>query len=215
VTDVSAQVKGPLISVVMPVYNSEPFLAEAIESILNQTLRDFELLIVYDDLETTRSHHRPLSETGPRIRVIQGRKKALIGALNQGIEIARGKYVARMDADDISEPERFEKQTELMASTGADICGCHWFVINELGKLIDAKLMPLSQESFAVFLAYTVPFVHGSVLMRSEFVRKNSLRYGGVELNEDYDLWIRFFEKGAKFANANDFLFKYRERADS
>ena len=215
-TDVSAQVKGPLISVVMPVYNSETFLAEAIQSILNQTLGDFELLIVYDESGDNSfaiiDRYRRLD---PRIRVIQGQKKALIGALNQGIEIARGKYVARMDADDISEPERFEKQTELMASTGADICGCHWFVINELGKLIDAKLMPLSQESFAVFLAYTVPFVHGSVLMRSEFVRKNSLRYGGVELNEDYDLWIRFFEKGAKFANANDFLFKYRERADS
>src|SRR6267378_1750071 len=196
----------------MPVYNSETFLAEAIQSILNQTLGDFELLIVYDESGDNSfaiiDRYRRLD---PRIRVIHGQKKALIGALNQGIELARGKYIARMDADDISHPERFEKQTAIMRSTGADVCGCHWFVVNETGKLIDAKIMPLCHDTFTIFLACEVPFAHGSVMMRSEFIHRHSLAYGGVVLNEDYDFWIRFFEKRAKFVNVDDFLYKWRD----
>jgi len=195
----------------MPVYNSETFLAEAIESILSQTLGDFELLIVYDESRDSSfaiiERHRRLD---PRISVIQGQGKALIGALNQGIDAARGKYIARMDADDVSYPKRFEKQVEVMESAGADICGCHWLMINERGKLIEAKLVPLCRDTFTIFLACEVPFAHGSVMMRAEFIQRHALRYGG-SLIEDYDLWIRFFEKGAKFVNVDDFLFKWRD----
>jgi hypothetical protein len=116
-----------------------------------------------------------------------------------------------MDADDISHPERFEKQTAIMRSTGADVCGCHWFVVNETGKLIDAKIMPLCHDTFTIFLACEVPFAHGSVMMRSEFIQRHSLAYGGVVLNEDYDFWIRLFEKKAKFVNVDDFLYKWRD----
>jgi glycosyltransferase involved in cell wall biosynthesis len=210
VIDVNGQEERPLISVVMPVYNSETFLAEAIESILKQTLGDFELLIVYDESGDGSlaiiDRYRKLD---PRIRVIQGQRKALIGALNQGIDAAKGKYIARMDADDLSHPNRFEKQVETMES-GADICGCHWLMINEAGKLVEAKLVPLCHDAFTIFLACEVPFAHGSVMMRTEFLERHALRYGG-SLIEDYDLWIRFFEKGAKFANVDDFLFKWRD----
>lgn len=202
----------PLISVIMPVYNSALYLPEAIESVLNQTLRDFELLIVYDESsDGSLAIIERYQQNDSRIRVIYGKKKALIGALNQGIEAAQGKFIARMDADDISLPERFEKQVLLMESDGADICGCHFFVVNESGKLVDAKLVPLCRETFIICLACTVPFAHGSVMMRSSFIQQHGLRYGGVRYAEDYDLWIRFFEKEAVFANVNEFLFKYRD----
>ena len=143
----------PLISVVMPVYNSAPFLAEAIESILSQTLRDFELLIVYDNsndssLEIIRNYQ----QVDNRIKIIYGINNGLIGALNQGMEAAQGKFVARMDSDDISLPLRFEKQVQLMESVGGDICGCHFLIINDIGKLVDAKLVPLCPSSFSIFL---------------------------------------------------------------
>jgi glycosyltransferase involved in cell wall biosynthesis len=201
----------PLISVVMPVYNSAPFLAEAIESILSQTLRDFELLIVYDNsndssLEIIRNYQ----QVDNRIKIIYGINNGLIGALNQGMEAAQGKFVARMDSDDISLPLRFEKQVQLMESVGGDICGCHFLIINDIGKLVDAKLVPLCPSSFSIFLGYGVPFAHGSVMLRNSFVKKHYLRYGGVRFAEDYELWIKLFEKNAIFVNVNEFLFQYR-----
>lgn len=211
-SDMLQQAGTPLISVVMPVYNSARYLAEALDSVLCQTLRDFELLVVYDESSDASleiiEHYQ---QQDKRVKVIYGNKKGLIGALNQGIEAARGEFIARMDADDISLPERFEKQVLLMGSARADICGCHWFVVNETGKLTEAKLMPLCRDTFIIFLSCNVPFAHGSVMMRSSFIRQHGLRYGGVKYAEDYDLWLRFFEAGAVFANVNEFLFKYRD----
>ncbi len=210
-TDTRNQAEEPIISVLMPVYNSEPFLVEAIESILNQTMGDFEFLIVYDESkDNSYAIIERYRKRDSRIRVVQGQKKALIGALNQGLDAARGRYIARMDADDISCPERFEKQVQLMEAAGADICGCHWLAVNETGKLVDAKIVPLSPDAFTATLACTVPFAHGSVMVRTAFLRKHSLRYGGAKYAEDYDLWIRFWEKGAVFVNVDEFLFKYR-----
>lgn len=214
-----SQKDTPLISVIMPVYNSESFLAEAIESILNQTVRDFEFLIVYDE-----SNDRSLSiieyyqRQDPRISLINGQKKGLIGALNQGINAVRGEFIARMDADDISLPERFEKQLKLMESARADVCGCHWLVINETGKLTEARIAPLCRDAFTIFLMCAVPFPHGSVMMRTSFIREHALEYGGskyAECAEDYDLWIKFFENGGVFIAVNEILFKYRDSSAS
>jgi glycosyltransferase involved in cell wall biosynthesis len=206
----------PLISVILPVFNSELFLAESIDSILDQTYENFELLIIYDE-STDGSYsiiERYLNRDN-RIKLIYGYGKGLIGALNQGIESSKGEFIARMDADDVSLPERFEKQIQLLISTNSDICGCHWFVINEIGKLIDAKLVPLCQNTLITYLTCTVPFAHGSVIMRREFIQKNRLKYGGVRYAEDYDLWLKFYENGASFVNVNEFLFKYRELSSS
>ncbi len=203
---------APLISVVMPVYNSAVYLSEAIESVLNQTLSDFELIIIYDKSnDDSIAIINQYLQNDSRVKLIYGNNEKLIGALNQGINEARGKFIARMDADDISLPERFEKQVKLMELVGADICGCNLLVINESGKLVDAKIMPSSCETFIICLACTVPFAHGSVMMRSSFVKMHALRYGGAKYAEDYELWIRFYERNAIFANVNEFLFKYRD----
>lgn len=203
----------PLISVVMPVFNGRKFLRQAIESVINQTYKNFELLIIYDDsgdgsLEIIKEYLLQDS----RIKLIYGNNEKLIGALNLGLSVAEGKFIARMDSDDVSLPTRFEKQIQLMELVGADICGSHWLVINEDGKLIEAKIAPLSDNSFTICLAFTVPFAHGSVVMRTSFLKSNSLRYGGVQYAEDYDLWIRFYEAKAIFVNIDEFLFLYRKQ---
>ena len=106
----------------MPVYNGEEFLKEAIESILNQTYRDFEFIIAYDEssdisLEIIKYYQNIDS----RIVLSTGCGRGLVNALNDAIDIARGEYIARMDADDISLPERFEKQIHLMKKENLDI----------------------------------------------------------------------------------------------
>lgn len=204
---------SPLISVIMPVYNSAPYLPESIESILNQTLGDYEFIIIYDEssdgsIEIIKKYQK----NDIRIKLIYGKGERLISALNLGIDAAKGKFIARMDADDVSLPERFEKQVQLMESAKADICGCHFIVVNESGIAFDAKVVPVLPSAFIMYLACTVPFAHGSVMMRSSFLSKHHLKYSkNIDAAEDYELWIKFFQNGATFANVDLFLFKYRE----
>src|SRR6185369_4386478 len=114
----------PLISVVLPVYNGEKYLAEAIDSILGQTLTDFELIII-DDGSTDNSLAilKQYKQRDNRIRLIARENRNLATTLNDLIDLAQGEWVARMDQDDIALPHRFEKQLQWLEQTGADICG--------------------------------------------------------------------------------------------
>lgn len=202
----------PLVSVVLPVYNGEKYLAEAIDSILAQTFANFELIMINDgSTDASQQILKEYEQRDHRVKVILRENRGLATTLNDSIAIARGAWIARMDQDDISHPERFSKQVALLEAEGADICGCHWLVINPAGKTIDANITPLTQESVAAYLSYTVPFAHGSVMMRKSFLTENSLKYDRVKFAEDYDLWIRMFEANAKFTNVDEFLFKYRD----
>ncbi|MDR2355648.1 MAG: glycosyltransferase, partial [Clostridiales Family XIII bacterium] len=103
--------KTPMISVIMPTYNSEKYVAETMESILTQTFRDFEFLVVNECGSNDRTVAIVESFRDPRIRVIQNaRRLGIAESLNIGIKQSKGKYIARMDADDIAMPERFERQ---------------------------------------------------------------------------------------------------------
>jgi len=205
-----------LVTVAMPVYNGAQFLTEAIESILAQSMKSFEFIVIDDgssdaSLEILKKYR----DIDPRIKVFSRENRGVVFTRNELIERSAGKFIAWMDQDDISLPDRLIKQVELMERTNADICGCHWIVINEDGKFIDTRLVPLETDSFVICLAETVPFAHGSVMIRRQFAIEKSLRYGSRRYAEDYDLWIRFFEAGAYFVNVNDFLFKYRDYSTS
>ncbi len=203
---------APRISVVLPAFNAEKYLREAIDSILSQTFVDFELIVINDgSTDKTQQILDEFKARDSRVVLISRENRGLVASLNEGVSVASGIWIARMDADDISHPERFAKQVALIESADADICGCHWLVVNQDGKTIDANITPLLPESFVAYLSYTVPFAHGSVMMRKSFLVKNSLKYDKVKFAEDYDLWIRMFEAGAKFANVDEFLFKYRD----
>lgn len=205
---------NPLISVIMPVYNSEKYLNEAIESILNQTFSNFEFIIINDgSTDQSLEIIYQYKNQDDRIVLINRENRGLINSLNEGIEKATGKYIARMDADDISLPLRFEKQIELMENKKADICGCHYHLINEEGRYIDNHIVPLSQNSFLYYLCLTPPFAHPSVMIRKDFFDQKQLTYGNTSYlaAEDYALWIELWQNNAKFENVDTFLFLYRE----
>jgi glycosyltransferase involved in cell wall biosynthesis len=208
--------KPPLISVILPAFNCALFLPEAVDSILAQTLGDFELLIIYDESsDETLAIIERYALRDSRVRLIMGQKAKLVGALNQGIHAAQGKYIARMDADDVSTHLRFERQVELIENQSLDFCGCDMVIMNELGRPIDAVIMPASADLIAITLAATVPFAHGSAMMRKQFLQEHSLVYRKSATAEDYDFWCEAYSLGARFGNVNELLFHYRHLSNS
>ena len=208
----------PEISVVMPVFNSEKYLSIAIESVIEQSFENFEFLIIYDDsydnsLEILESY----AKVEPRIKIVKGNNEGISGALNNGINLSEGKFIARMDADDICEKDRFKEQLNYIKKNDLDICGSHSILINNLGHENGFFIAPITHDSCSLALAFEVPFMHPSVFIRKYFLDKHDLRYRKSEFikAEDYDLWIRMHEKGAKFGNNDQVLIRYRVLDDS
>jgi hypothetical protein len=201
---------------VLPAFNSALHLPQALDSILAQTLEDFELLVIYDESsDRTRSVIDSYMAKDGRVRLIEGQKARLVGALNQGIVAAKGKYIARMDADDVSLPTRFEKQIQAMDQSELDFCGCDIVMINENGKPIEAVVMPQTPDLITMTLACTVPFAHGSVMMRKAFLDQHTLFYQKGASAEDYDFWCNAFALGARMGNIGEPLFHYRHFSQS
>jgi len=197
------------ISVLLPVKNGEKFLNQAIDSILNQTYTDFELLII-DDNSTDRTLEILNSYQDQRIKIILS-DEGFIPNLNRGIEIADCQYIARMDADDIMNPIRLETQLQIMEDLHVDVC-CSYLNVFEAGKksfildhglqgLIDKPLEKLAKDNF-------VP--HPSVMMRKEFLIKHNLRYVNYPHAEDYKLWCEIAKKDGKFYIEPTPLLSYR-----
>ena len=208
----------PIISVIMPVYNAEKYLDEAIQSILDQTYKDFEFIIINDG-STDKSLEiiEKYKNQDHRIVLINRENKGLVESLNEGIEKAKGKYIARMDADDISLPTRFEKQIELMENENLDICGSHFFIVDEHSRYLSARVVSCRIDFNYMILSRSVPFAHGSVMMRKDFLIEHELVYGKTIYNkaEDYALWVEFANNFAKISNVDEFLFKYRHLDNS
>tara|TARA_B100000900_G_scaffold390195_1_gene383707 strand:- start:8704 stop:9603 length:900 start_codon:yes stop_codon:yes gene_type:complete len=204
---------NPFISVVMPVYNSEKYLEEAIISILNQTYKNFEFIIVYDqsDDSSIQIIHK-YKNKDQRIIVLHNNGKSIVSALNLGIMNSKGSFIARMDADDISLPKRFLNQIKYMQKFNLDICGCQCKYIYKKNKYKKINF-PISHETCLLSLMFKVPFAHPTVIIKKNFLLKNKLKYGQsfYENAEDYDLWIRMYEKGAKFGNLDETLLHYRD----
>lgn len=201
----------PLVSVVLPVYNGEEYLADAINSIFAQTFSDFELILI-DDGSTDGSPRilRAYEQRDPRVRVIVRENRGLVTTLNDAIDIARGKWIARMDQDDIALPHRLERQLEWLGTTGADISGS-W--VRRFGSS-DKRLIKLRQtdEAIKMEILFCSPFAHPAVMMRTELVKH--LRYNiACEKAEDYDLWERAAEAGWKMTNVQEVLLMYRVHA--
>lgn len=202
---------APLISVVLPVYNGEKYLGEAIDSILAQTFTDFELIMI-DDGSTDSSLQilRKYNQLDSRIRLVARENRGLATTLNELIDIARGEWVARMDQDDIALPQRFERQLEWLKQTGADISGS-W--VRRFGSS-DKRLVRLRQtdEAIKMEMLFCSPFAHPSVMMRTALIKK--LYYDKAwEKAEDYDLWERAAEAGWRMTNVPEVLLFYRVHA--
>lgn len=182
----------PEISVIMGVYNGERFLAEAIESILFQTFRDFEFIII-NDCSTDKSEKIISSFDDPRIKLINLKEnKGLSFALNTGILKSKGHYIARMDSDDVSIPERFEKQVEFFKKNPeVSVLGSAYYEINGNGGIIGKKIFPTGNSKLKRMLIRINPFFHPSVMMKKDVLLKTGGYDSSMRMLEDYDLWFR------------------------
>ena len=204
---------SPLVSVLLPVYNSSAYLASAIDSILKQTFADFELLIINDG-STDNSPEIISSFTDERIKVINNEKNlGLIASLNKGIDLAKGKYIARMDADDISLPERFEKQINYLKSNPTvSVIATRISLINTQGEITgdwDDDKQYIEGEVIKHGMAFTNRIAHPTVMVRAEVFKKYKYKTY-QKSSEDWDLWLRILADGHKIHKLNEVFLHYR-----
>lgn len=208
-----------LVSVIMPVYNSEKFISESIESIISQTHKNLEFILIYDESnDNTLKIINDYSKKDNRLKLINNKYgNGIIGALNTGIDFSNGDFILRMDSDDISFPSRVKDQLDYIILNKLDICGSYYFTINERGKIKSNRKVPISNNLCKIALFSVVPFAHPSVLIKKAFLIKHNLKYSSNFKNfaEDLILWQKMFENGAKFGNIPKFLLKYRLNHDS
>jgi len=201
----------PLISVVMSVYNSDPFLSEAIESILHQTLQDFEFIIV-DDGSTDDGLSILKSYTDPRIRIIEN-KHDYIDSLNKGLNAARGTYIAHMDSDDISSPERLSMQYSFMEShPEIALCGS-WHNIFGVGHPTTYRAFPCKYNEIVLNIIHGEnPMSHPTVCIRREFLIAHQLQYSQDSIYaEDFRLWVEIIKAGGRVENLPVCIHSYRQ----
>lgn len=197
------------ISVLMPVYNGEKFLKDAIESILNQTFKDFELIIINDgSSDNPKNVLSAFNDT--RIKYFENEiNRGIVVTLNKGIELSVGKYIVRHDQDDISLPDRFEKQFAFMENNpDIAVCGTYLSMFGSSQNVI--WKFPVTNDDIVCNLLFSVVINHPTVIMRREFLNQNNFKYDEEHNGaEDYDLWVRI-AKHHKLANLPEALLLYR-----
>ena len=203
----------PTVSILMPVYKTADYLKDAVDSMLSQTFEDFEL-IVLDDCSPDNAQEILDMYTDPRIVRYRGSEnQGLAMVLNAGIDMARGKYIARMDSDDISMPTRLETQVKYLEShPDVDLCSCG---MQLFGARNDTWIRESDPEKVKITSLFFSPILHASSVWRKDSFENNALRFRQEMVPaEDYDLWCRALAAGLRLVNTPDVLYKYRIRPE-
>ena len=200
----------PTISVLMPAYNAEKYIGEAIQSVLNQTFKDFELIVINDG-STDRTEEIILSFSDSRIRYFKNEKNLkLIATLNRGIDLVLGKYIARIDADDTCLPKRFEKQIDFLEKhPNYVLCGSWAYLINSKGEKTGNMKFINNHDLLHISLLFSCHIIHASMMVRTEILKKFKYRHIALHA-EDLDLFLRIANDGFKIANLPEYLIKVR-----
>lgn len=186
----------PKVTVLMPVYNGEKHLVKAVESILNQTFRDFEFLIIDDcSIDSTPAILDRYSDSRI-VRLRNEPNQGITRTLNRGLDLAQGEYIARMDSDDISYPDRLERQVAHMdAHPEIGLLGTRYVIVDEEGESIYGEPSPPesgSETYFAWTLLWMTSIQHPTAMIRRSLLEKHNLRYDAdYETAEDYELWTQ------------------------
>jgi glycosyltransferase involved in cell wall biosynthesis len=200
----------PTLSVILAVYNGERFLRKAIDSVLRQTYRDFELIVI-DDASTDSTASILDDYDDPRLILIHnpmnlGQTKSL----NKGIKVARGHLIARQDADDISKPNRFQQQVSFLQShPSSGLVGTSYEVIDQTGRILETVILPSGNDEIQKRLREGNLFCHGSVIIRSKVLEEVGGYREAFPVTQDYDLWLRVAEI-AELANLREPLYQFR-----
>jgi len=190
--------KRPKITVLMSVYNGEEYLKETIESILNQTFADFEFLILNDgSFDKTAKILKKYKKKDKRIKVITNKKNlGLTRSLNKGLKLVKGKYIARMDADDISNKNRLKTQYDLLERNPGVGLVSNWAqLIDEKGEKLRAWKTNYSPEGIYYILNFRNCLTHPTVMFRKNIVLKIGGYNEGIVRAQDYELWYRLSKK--------------------
>ncbi|QLL85278.1 glycosyltransferase family 2 protein [Aeromonas caviae] len=200
-----------MVSVIMPIYNGGLYLREAVESVLNQTYTNFELICIDDgSTDNTLEILNEYASRDKRIRVVSRENKGLITTLNEGISLANFDYIARMDADDISSKDRFLKQINfLKKNKDVAVVGCSYQKIDAFGNIIGYRKQSASPYFLRALSLFGSPLAHPSVVINRSILNADYLYDNNYDCAEDYELWLRILKK-YKISNINDFLIKYR-----
>ena len=206
----------PNISVLLPAFNAEKYIKSAIQSILNQSYSNFELIILNDG-SSDRTGNVIKSFKDARIIYIKNEQNiGLVNTLNKGLKLAKGKYIARMDADDISYADRFSKQYSFLEKNPSYvICSSSRKDFNDSMTKVHISYMPVSDSAIRISSIFSPPFTHPSAMFRKDVILKNNLFYDdNFKYSEDYDLWIRMLKYGKGY-NFNEALLAYRNTPGS
>lgn len=202
----------PKVSVIMAVKNGERFLREAVESILVQTFTDFEFIIIDDgSADKTADMLKAFSYKDPRVKIItNAHNVGLTKSLNIGLRVARGEYIARMDADDVAMPERFEKQVKFL-DEHADIgvVGAWAKVVDDSGVEVDRFDWETDARIVKKNLIKWNNIIHSLAMMRRSVIDKVGGYDESFQYAQDYDLWLRIAVAN-KLCNLPEFLLYYR-----
>ncbi|HAT39155.1 glycosyltransferase family 2 protein [Polynucleobacter necessarius] len=202
-------ISKPLISVLMPAYNSELYIAEAINSILQQSYQNIELLI-FDDGSTDKTRQIIESFGDPRIvKILSDQNYGVIKARNEMIDRAGGQYIALMDADDIADPTRLAKQLRSLELGECDLCGSAQWVLDEAsGKLKKSKDKFTDSDLRALLTVYCG--LCNSAMMGKVEIFKRFKYDTSILTSEDYCLWVQMAATGYRFINLKERLITYR-----
>ena len=201
------------ISVILPVYNAEVYVREAVESILAQSFTDFELIAINDgSTDGSGAILRELAARDARIILIEQPNDGAASARNKGLEMARADLIALMDADDVAMPERFALQhARMVQEPELAVLGSFIRVMDKAGDIIRLGEYPLTPEAAARHLEHNeCPVANPAVMMRRDAVLKIGGYRNAFCPAEDYDLWLRMIESGYAMANLPQLLLNYR-----
>lgn len=208
----------PKVSVVLPAFNASAFIREAVESIRGQTLQDWELIVIDDgSQDETAVIVQALGEEDGRIRLIRTDHGGIVAALNRGLTFARADFVARMDADDRSLPDRLMCQVKhLEACPTVGVVSCKATLFGDtahsggMERYVDWVNGLEGPESIALGCFVDAPVLHPAVCFRRELIeRYGSYREG--DFPEDYELWMRWMEQGVRFSQVPEVLLEWRD----
>ena len=208
---------NPLVSVIMPAYNTEQYIAEAIESILNQSFTDFEFIIVDDaSNDNTWDIIQQYAKQDKRIVTLRNDKNRYISyTRNRGIAISKGKYIACMDSDDYSYPDRLEKQVSLM-ETNPDLAvsGSVVEICDEFMNTLNLRRYLLTDKEIRRKLFRYSPFCHAVTIYRTDILKQVNGYNEYLYEAEDYELYFKIGKLG-KFGNLDSVIYKIRVRSSS
>lgn len=203
----------PLVSVVMPAFNERPdMITDAINSILQQTYDNIELHIFDDSSKDETRTAIDNFASDPRVNIHRSSERVgFIKSLNLGLKAATGQYIARMDGDDFSHPDRFEKEVAFLEENpDVMVVGGQMNIMDENGQITSSRSYPTDGFKLSLFSCVRNPLAHPTVMMRREIVDRGYRYDESLKMSEDLDFWLRLMNDGYRISNLPDTVLDYR-----